>query len=275
MKKILVAFDGTFFSEGALEYAFNLSTNNGDLIVGVFIEDLSYVGYATLFGEDYFTFNDALLNKLEHEDDTKFSLSIARFETLCKASGKNYQVHLNKGVPVNELVRESLFADLIVIGYRTFFSNIIGEASFLKDILQEAACPVMAVPDQCAPFKSILLTFDGKPSSVYAIKQFTQLLPDVYHGLDVVLLSITKSKEEKLEYGQLMREYLAVHYREVKFENFAGEANEAILSIAEGMKNPLIIMGAFGRNVVSRFFSRSTASKILKHQSLPIFVCHK
>ncbi len=275
MKKILVAFDGTFFSEGALEYAFSLSKNSGDLIVGVFIEDLSYVGYATLFGEDYFTFNDALLNKLEHEDDTKFSLSIAKFENICKAGGRNYQVHLNKGVPVNELVRESLFADLIVIGYRTFFSNIIGEASFLKDILQEAACPVMAVPDQCAPLKSILLTFDGKPSSVYAIKQFTQLLPDVYDGLDVVLLSITKSKEEKLEYSQLLREYLTVHYREVQYENIAGEANEAILQVAEGMKNPLIIMGAFGRNVVSRFFSRSTASKILKHQSLPIFVCHR
>jgi len=33
--------------------------------VGVFIEDLSYVGYATLFGEDYFTFDPTLLEKME------------------------------------------------------------------------------------------------------------------------------------------------------------------------------------------------------------------
>lgn len=275
MKKILVAFDGTVFSEGVLNYAFHLGRQPGDVIVGVFIEDLSYVGYATLFGEDYFTFNDALLSKLEHEGDPKFSASIARFESLCSEKGVHCQVHMDKGVPVNELVRESLFADLIVIGYRTFFSNIIGEASFLKDILQEAKCPVMAVPEQFSACNSVLLTFDGRPSSVYAIKQFTQLLPEVYSGLDVVLLSITKSKEEKLEYSQLLREYLAVHYRKVRYENITGEANEAILKIAEGMNNPLIIMGAFGRNVVSRFFSRSTASEILKHQSLPIFVCHK
>jgi nucleotide-binding universal stress UspA family protein len=44
MKKILVAFDGSVFSEGALEYAFALSVEQDAMIVGVFIEDLSYVG---------------------------------------------------------------------------------------------------------------------------------------------------------------------------------------------------------------------------------------
>ncbi|MBK9730726.1 MAG: universal stress protein [Chitinophagaceae bacterium] len=275
MKKILVAFDGTVFSEGALEYAFHLSGNEGAMIVGVFIEDLSYVGYATLFGEDYFTFNAALLEKMEHEDDGKFSESISKFESICKQRGISYQVHLDKGVPVNELVRESLFADLIVIGYRTFFSNVMGEASFLKDVLLDAECPVMAVPDQFNPMESLLLSFDGKAPSVYAIKQFTQLFPNLSQELPATILSITRTKEEVLDYQNLMQEYISIHYRHVETENFTGEAEEAILNIAERLKNPLIIMGAFGRNAVSRFFSRSAASKLLKNQSLPIFVSHK
>lgn len=275
MKKILVVFDGIVFSEGALEYAFHLSQKGNAMIAGVFIEDLSYVGYATLFGEDYFTFNAALLEKMEHEGDEKLTESIAKFETICKARGASYQVHLDKGVPVNELVRESLFADLIIIGYRTFFSNVMGEASFLKDMLLDAQCPVMAVPDHFEPIESLLLSFDGKAPSVYAVKQFTQLFPDLSQELAVTLLSITKTKEETLEYEQLMREYLSVHYRNISYETLAGEAEDAIMNVAERMKNPLIVMGAFGRNAVSRFFSRSAASKILKNQSLPIFVSHK
>jgi nucleotide-binding universal stress UspA family protein len=275
MKKILVAFDGSVFSEGALEYAFDVSRHGGALVVGVFIEDLSYIGYATLFGEDYFTFNPTILEKMEEEAEGKIHESIVRFENICKEKNINYKVHLDKGVPVNELVRESLFADLIVIGFRTFFSNVMGEATFLKDVLIDAQCPVMAVPDTFQPTEHLLFAFDGKSPSIYAIKQFTQVFSDVYDELPATLLSITKTKEETSEYEELLKEYLSVHYTNISYERLAGLADDAILNVAERMKNPLVVMGAFGRSAVSRLFSRSTASKLLKNQSLPVFVSHK
>src|SRR6185369_5492405 len=175
MKKILVAFDGTSFYEGALNYALNLSKEDGALIVGVFIEDLSYVGYATLFGEDYFTFDARVLQKMEKEAEGKIDENITAFEAKCKAANANYKVHLDKGVPAYELVRESLFADLILLTYQTFFSGVAGEGSTLKDVLIEAECTVLVVPNEYKPIQTVLLTFDNKPSSVFAIKQFTQL----------------------------------------------------------------------------------------------------
>jgi nucleotide-binding universal stress UspA family protein len=275
MKKILIAFDSSAFSEGALEYAFHLAQDGKAIMVGVFIEDLSYVGYATLFGEDYFAFNPVLLEKMEQEAAGKIGESIAKFESACKAKGISYKVHLDKGVPVNELVHESLFADLIVIGYRTFFSNVLGEASFIKDILIDAQCPVMAVPDHFQPIQNLLLTFDGRTQSVYAMKQFTQLFPELVKELSTTLLSITKTKEESLEYEELLKEYLSIHYQQIKYETLAGEAEDAIMNVASQMASPLIVMGAFSRSGVSRFFSRSAASKLLKEQSLPVFVSHK
>lgn len=275
MKKIIVAFDGTVFSEGALSYAFHLCRDGNAMILGVFIEDLSYVGYATLFGEDYFTFNAALLEKLEHEDDNRLTESMARFESLCRENNISFKVHLNKGVPVNELVRESLFADLIVIGFRAFFANVKGETGLLEEVLADALCPVMAVPEQFNALESLLLSFDGKPSSVYAVKRFTQIFPDLAANLPATLLSVTKSKEELLDYQELMQEYMSIHYRQYEAATFSGDAEDAILQIAAEMPHPLVIMGAYGRNAVSRFFSRSAASKLLKRQSMPIFVSHK
>jgi len=133
----------------------------------------------------------------------------------------------------------------------------------------------MAVPDNCQPIQNLLLTFDGKTQSIYAIKQFTQLFPDLTEALPSTLLSITKTKEESLEYEELMKEYLSIHYRQISYETLAGEAEDAILNVAARMTNPLIVMGAFSRSGVSRFFSRSAASKLLKEQSLPVFVSHK
>jgi nucleotide-binding universal stress UspA family protein len=275
MKKILVAFDSSAFSESALEYAFHFAPKEESLIVGVFVEDLSYVGYATLFGDDYFTFNPTLIERMEEEAEGKIGESMKRFEEICRQRQINYKVHLDKGVPVNELVRESLFADLIVIGYRAFFSNVTGEASFLKDILSDSQCPVIPVPENFKPMRSVLLTFDGRTPSIYSIRQFTQTFPQLAKDLPVTMLSISKTKEETLEYEELMKEYLSIHYGTVNYELLAGQPDEAILTVAGRMESPIIVMGAFGRSGISRFFSKSAASGLLKEQSLPIFVSHK
>src|SRR6266513_2934715 len=98
MKKILVAFNDSSFSTGALEYALNLATQQKSLIVGVFIEDLSYIGYATLFGEDYFAFDPKLLEKMEKESEGKIEENIAIFTAKCRASDANFKAHRDKGV---------------------------------------------------------------------------------------------------------------------------------------------------------------------------------
>ena len=274
MKKILVAFDSSSFSSGALDYALNLARQQKSLIVGVFIEDLSYIGYATLFGEDYFAFDPKLLQRMEKESEGKIDENIAAFTEKCKAANANFKAHRDKGVPANELIYESRYADLIILGYQTFFSNVAGEASILKDVLIEAECPVMIVPDQYKPIQNILLTFDGKAHSVFAIKQFIQLLPEESVQASATLVHITKSKEET-NGSDLMKEYLAAHYSKLKYETLSGQAEEALLSFAEKQTSPLVVMGAYGRSGISRFFSRSTAGKLLKDKSLPIFVAHK
>src|SRR2546423_11423306 len=116
MKKILVAFDSSSFSSGALDYALNLTARQKSLIVGVFIEDLSYIGYATLFGEDYFAFDPKLLERMEKESEGKIEENIAAFTARCTEANANFKAHRDKGVPANELMYESRYADLIILG---------------------------------------------------------------------------------------------------------------------------------------------------------------
>ncbi|MCY7410480.1 MAG: universal stress protein, partial [Chitinophagales bacterium] len=181
----------------------------------------------------------------------------------------------DKGVPANELVRESIFSDIIILGYQTFFSGVAGEGSILKDVLTDAECPVLIVPNEYKPIETLLLAFDGKPSSAFAIKQFTLLFPELVLKANASMIHISNTKENSIEDGELMKEYLTVHYPKINFETLSGQADEVILNFAEVQKNPLIVMGAYGRSGVSRFFSKSAAGKLLKEKSLPIFVAHR
>lgn len=276
MKKILVAFDGSAYSEGALNYALNISKKE-TLIVGVFIEDLSYIGFTSFFGEEFLVFDYDVNNKIKEETETKIKQNIQLFENKCKTANAKYKVHFDKGVPVRELVIESRYADLIVIGYQTFFSSIskIAGEDFLKDVLSEAECPVIVVPEKYESIENIIFAYDGKSQSVYAIKQFTYLFSEFLKTKNITLLSISETKEQTLENETLIKEYLSAHYPKITFEQISGKADEAIINFAELTTNPLIVMGSFGRNVFSRFFNPSIANKIIRKKTVPIFVSHK
>lgn len=276
MKKVLVAFDGSAFSEGALQYACQVGGMDA-LITGLFIEDLSYIGFTSFFGEEFLVLDYDVNAKIQTEAETRIHQTIQLFEQKCKAANISYKVHFDKGVPVNELVKESWYADLIVIGYQTFFSNIskISSENFLKDVLAEAECPVVVVPEKYEEIKNIIFTSDGKKQSVYAIKQFTYLFPEFTKTKKTVLLSIIETKEKDTEQENLLKEYLTTHYPHIKYEQVSGRPDEEILHFAQSVDSPFIVMGSYGKNVFSGFFHPSIAHRIIKNKNLPIFVSNK
>ena len=82
---------------------------------------------------------------------------------------------------IPELTKETRFADLLIIGSEIFFKNISDNDSniFLKHTLQHTECPVMVVPEKFYFPSQNILAYDGSASSVFAIKQFAYLFPDL------------------------------------------------------------------------------------------------
>ena len=52
MKKILAAFDGTKYSEGASRYAMEIAKATNSLLIGVFIQDMRYLNYTYAYAWD-------------------------------------------------------------------------------------------------------------------------------------------------------------------------------------------------------------------------------
>ncbi|MES1223638.1 MAG: hypothetical protein ABUT20_49540 [Bacteroidota bacterium] len=91
MKKILLAFDGSHFSEGAFEFARVLNERKRILLTGVFLPQVDYANLWSYSGGGMS--GNTFIPLLEDEDARAVEKNIKRFESLCKSNGIEYRVH--------------------------------------------------------------------------------------------------------------------------------------------------------------------------------------
>ena len=71
-----------------------------------------------------------------------------------------------------------------------------------------------------------------------------------------------------------MKEWLNAHYKEVEFVILKGDATDEMFGYLIEKKNAIVVMGAYGRSLLSRFFQPSHARLVVKTVNLPVFITH-
>ncbi len=281
-KKILVGLDGSKYAQSAVDHALNLFPGKESLLVGVHVRNIHYgdllesvKAHEPLYYQyrtDVFEF-DAKVREAEGEK----SEVIEQFRESCEKADVGYVIHNDAGAPVLELVEESRFADLCLLGFQTYFANNNEGDDLLHEVLKDAHCPVLVVPEAYKPVKNLIFSYDGRDTSFYAIKQFCYNFPELCALAKVTLLSVHKSEKEAMdeEEEKLVKEYLGQHCGEVEFHKVQGAPEDVILNALEFTEAPLVVMGSYGRSPLSMLFNPSTADKVLKHKKAPVFITHK
>ena len=144
---------------------------------------------------------------------------------------------------------------------------------FVKDVLKDAECPVVVAPEVFEPIQEVVFTYDGSASSVFAMKQFTYLFPEL-DEMKVTVLHIDEDRhwddEEKKELGS----WLQNHYSAIGFDSKTGDTTYELLASLFLRRNVFIVMGAYGRNTISKLFKRIHADAVLKISTNPVFISH-
>ena len=273
MKKVLVAFDGHHFSEGALNFARQLNERNPLLLIGVF---LPQVNYAVLWshsggGKAGSTF----IPLLEDEDALAVQQNMKRFEGFCHQNKIEYRLHkdfLNFAIP--ELKSESRFADLLILGSEQFYEEAgTGKPNeYLKEALYGVECPVIVTPEKFDFPNHTILTYDGKEESVYAIKQFAYLFPELSAN-DTLLVYASGKRKDQLPDQSNIEELAARHYSSLTLCDMSSKAGFA--EWLSGKKTTIVVCGSFGGSAFSQLFHKSFATDIIKDHRLPVFIAHK
>lgn len=276
MEKILFVTDAIKLNMQNLDFASFLCNLTHSRLTGVFLENLEQEERSREAIQHLAAAGSSPKATVRTMKDECCSDNIKRFEQACEVRGVNCNVHRDKGVPVNEVIEESRYADLIVINAETSFTQERESipTKFAKSILSGAECPVVIAPDSFDGVNEIIFTYDGGRSSVYAIKQFTYLFPQL-HDRKVTIFTVKDHGTDTDIHKYKLKEWLRTHYSNIDFVVMEDENTRArLLEHLLSKEKAFIVMGAYGRGMLSDFFNPSHASPVVKLVSQPVFITH-
>jgi nucleotide-binding universal stress UspA family protein len=279
MEKILLAMDAAQLNMKAIDFACYIARLTRSRITGIFLEGLTNGESRNSVDEgggawDSDADNPDIVRATIPSALTEANIRIFREACVCRDTLSG--IHRDRGIPLTEILAETRFADLLIVDPETSFSksdrHVPGR--FVKDVLDSAECPVLIAPYSFDDaIEEIVLSYNGTASSVYAIKQFTSLFPELTHK-KVHVVNVRQDGLPAIEDQFKMKEWLQAHYDHLEFVLLKGDASDQLFAYLLEKKNAVVVMGAYGRNVVSRFFKPSHARLIVKTINLPIFIAH-
>ena len=272
MKKIIIPFNGGHFSKGAFSFALSLHEIKPVLLTGVFLPEVDYARFfffPTAFAAP------AYIAGIEDFEIDEIEKNVEQFAQACQKNCIEYRAHKDLfDSSIHQLSKETRFADLMIIGSETFYTNelINGSKEYLKDALHTTECPVIIVPEDFKFPQSIILAYDGSASSVFAIKQFANLFPEMC-DLKTILIYAGDDKHH-IPDQVLIEDLTARHFCDLTITKLSSDNTNNLPNWFYQHKNSLVVSGSFGRSRLSEIFKKSFAFDFIIENKTPVFITH-
>jgi nucleotide-binding universal stress UspA family protein len=272
-KNILVALDGSKYSQMAADYAFSLAANLGANVSGQHVVDPRLVD---LFIEPEFAAELGFTESIRTSDKVfsglrkigKLVLDLFASE----AVGRAMKVHtyLDEGYVLSEILKRSADYDLLVIGHRGKGEHRFPAEMIVGAMAERAAagakCPVLVATRPMESIKQILVAFDGSEPAVGSLLLAEKLAKALQLPLKAIV--VYESKKDlagahlTIEQGQ---NFLKENSGEV-FKAVQGNAAATILE-QSAASNSLLVLGAYGFKNKSQTVLGSTATEVVRRSN--------
>jgi K+-sensing histidine kinase KdpD len=276
MKKIIAALDGLKYSNSTTRYAVHLASQAHAHLVGIFLDDFTYHSYKVYDLIDSEGLAEEKMEKWDEKDEATRIQAVHDFELACRDAKINFSVHHDRNIAIQELLHESIYADLLIIDRRETLTHYEESlpTRFMRDLLGEVQCPVLVAPANYEPVDKVVLLYDGEPSSVHAIKMFSYLFPE-WQSLDTEVISVKNTKQTlHVPDNRLMKEFMKRHMPAAVYTVLKGDPETEIVQHLKRQEHVVIVLGAYRRGMVSRWFKPSMADELMKALNAPLFIAH-
>ncbi len=282
MAKFLIALtESESFSKNLFKVIKNLYGNlNKHLFMGLIVKEITYKSAVNEMAENavYSGSGNKRLIGLTSEDRRKADV-ISICKEKAKENGIQCEIFNNFRLTTEEVIKHTTFADLLVLSYQIFIPHDQDQpdSSLLYQILRGSKCPVMILPDDIQKIENIIFTYDGKESSVFAIRAFSNLFAAQSKNKPVSILTVMKSaSDERIKNEKLLTDLVKQYFNDVGIQLLEGRSiSNEIASFARGVENPMIVMGAYGRSRISNILLPSVARSLLTQSNLALFIAHR
>ncbi|HEX5153401.1 MAG TPA: hypothetical protein VFW07_18255 [Parafilimonas sp.] len=264
MRKLLLATNAAEVKASAIDFGCYIANLTQSPLTGIFIENRKNREIVDTPVASWDEAYEVVSDKEIHENESLFL-------NRCLHNEARHSIHHVQGDPLHEMVKESLYADIILTDGNTSFAEYDGWPSkFVKELLENAKCPLIITPFEFDEINEVVFTYDGTDSSIFAIKQFIYLLPE-FKDVKITLLQVLKDEGDDITEQEKLKGFLMMHYNAVHYGILSGDAETELFKKFLAQRNKILVMGAYGRK---KIFNRSTADILLKTLDIPIFITH-
>ncbi|SFV35004.1 hypothetical protein [Thermoflavifilum thermophilum] len=269
MLKILFYTDGMYFKPEILNFPAYLAHLTHTKILEVYLDDM--LNTALWYDQRSFvTIPGQIAEKERYEAIEK------NFQKLLEEADKKGLLvkSFEDGTSTKELFFKHMrYSDLLLLDIHSLNnpSEDIVRYKFFRDILMYGECPVMLISDSIDHIDEILFAYNGTPSSVFAIKQFSYLFPQF---MDKPVRAIYAQETEKMQDKKLLIDWLNAHYMEAYYEETEEKLLDSFLTSYRRNKQIMGVMGSFGRSLLSQMLHKSEALHLMKMLPIPLFISH-
>ena len=278
MKNFLAVFDIYRMSVSTMKYAIQVTKSSGGHLVGVMLDETVFYGHDRPEEIAQNKEVEKAIKELNKEEAKKREEATEEFTKKCKEAGISFSVHKNGNMNLRELKNESMYADMIIINQHETFTSLNEKppTHFLKDLLGDVQCPVLAVPRVYKPVENFVLLYDGAPAALYAIKMFSYVMGNP-RNLPIKVFTVKEKKKAGffMPDNKKIREFTKGHFPKATFAVASGNAEQEISSYLGSLpKNQMVVLGAYQRSEISRWFKISMADILMRELEIPLFIAH-
>ena len=280
MKKIVLAVNSHQVNKNVVDFACYIAKGANSKLTALFLKDNDFelIPSQDIKKSYYKEVADVSASEKPVRMDVDHAVHL--FVDCCKTNNVPFDIQLNAkaqkngGSPISEVIIESRFADLLILDPETSFQKKpeAVPTHFIKDVVADAECPVIVAPVLFENIDEIVFCYDGGQSSVFAMKQFSYLFPE-FSGKKIVILEVGDFKH-KLIHKEKLAGWMVDHYSQFDFEILEGQAGDELFKHFLLKKYLLVVMGAYGRNMLSNLFKKSSADLIMRTADFPLFISH-
>lgn len=278
LKRLLLAYDGSPYSDSALTYAINLAQAHSATLHGLFVIDQgilsgprvavpgpTFVPIDLVTVEDYQVAADAMKEKGRKYLD--------RLRASCQAAGVEFQEVLRVGFPDQVILKEGRSHDLILLG-RKGNSDIKEETlGYTGEMLaSNSAVPLLLAPKEHSPIDRCLLAYDGSQQAVRAMRSLRQVLDGT--RWPVTVLTVREKGRTSEATANEALDYFSAHGVKVEILIKEGDPAKAIMDGINETGSDILAMGSFGHRGIRELFLGSTTVKTLSQSPVAVLVAH-
>ena len=272
MKQILIVGAGHHFPKGPFALLHAMQQNERVHAKGLFFRPVDYAALAATY------VGASTIPVMELEDNEKEVIAHHKdqFRRQCEQYYIPYTLHDNDREWNKELfIKESRFTDLILISGEFFYAEIDNKQpnQYLREALHNAECPVLVVPENFTAIRNLFMAYDGSRESLYAIKQFCYLFPDLT-DLPTEVVYIRQETSDAIPDLENLKQFTRLKFGCMNFSKLHFNAAEYFSTWISEKKDVLLVSGSFSRSPLSYIGKRSFTEDVIHDHRLPVFIAH-